>query len=178
PPLFLSELSRSHFVFKSKSGARERERHIFLCTISWWISEASTLFIKSTRTESAMIGFRERERSTREKRVSLTRASILLLWVMLVFALILILFFSINNETNHNNNKNHSIRLLRQQPQQQKQQRSFNKALLFHATPTKRTRTRTRTRTTRIDDQAGVPEKAFYDEEKRVIHTGPNPLHN
>jgi hypothetical protein len=78
----------------------------------------------------AMIGLREKDR-TREKRLSFAKASIFLLWVMFVFALIITLFFTINNETNNNNN---SIRLLRQQ----QQHRTFNKALLFHATPSRK----------------------------------------
>ncbi|RHN62115.1 hypothetical protein MtrunA17_Chr4g0043881 [Medicago truncatula] len=122
---------------------------------------------KSLQQKSAMIGLRERER-TRERRVSLARAGILLLWVMLVFALIVTLFFSINNETKNNNNNNHSnIRLLRQ--------RTFNKALLSHA-PSKQ-----RTRTTHHHDQARTTTNVgdpLYGDDKRLIHTGPNPLHN
>lgn len=112
----------------------------------------------STR-KSAMIGLRERER-TRERRVSLARAGILLLWVMLVFALIVTLFFSINNETKNNNNNHSNIRLLRQ--------RTFNKALLSHAPSKQRTRARS---TTNVGDP-------LYGDDKRLIHTGPNPLHN
>lgn len=154
---------------------QEWERETYLSVhnfmVDFWSFFFSRVRVTKSTTESAMIGFRERER-TREKRLSLTRASILLLWIFLVFALILTLFYSINNETNNNNNKNHSFRLLRQQ--QQQQQRSFNKALLFHAT----SKSRTRTRTTDLDDQAGPPEKSLYGNEKRLIHTGPNPLHN
>jgi len=120
---------------------------------------------KISTTKSAMIGLRERER-TRERRVSLARAGILLLWVMLVFALIVTLFFSINNETKNNNNHS-NIRLLRQ--------RTFNKALLSHA-PSKQ-----RTRTTHHHDQARTTTNVgdpLYGDDKRLIHTGPNPLHN
>ncbi|XP_045813457.1 uncharacterized protein LOC123907301 [Trifolium pratense] len=126
-----------------------------------------------------MIGLREKER-TREKRLSLAKASILLLWVMFVFALFITLFFSINKETN--DNKNHSIRFLKQQQQQRS---TFNKALLFHAASSrKRTRTRTTTTTTTHHHVQGgngnLPRKSstVYDDDKRLIHTGPNPLHN
>jgi len=121
---------------------------------------------KISTTKSAMIGLRERER-TRERRVSLARAGILLLWVMLVFALIVTLFFSINNETKDNNNNHSNIRLLRQ--------RTFNKVLLSHA-PSKQ-----RTRTTHHHDQARSTTNVgdpLYGDDKRLIHTGPNPLHN
>jgi hypothetical protein len=118
----------------------------------------------------AMIGLREKDR-TREKRLSFAKASIFLLWVMFVFALIITLFFTINNETNNNNNN--SIRLLRQQ---QQQHRTFNKALLFHATPSRK-----RTRTNHHQHVQGgyLPKKStIYVDDKRLIHTGPNPLHN
>jgi heme/copper-type cytochrome/quinol oxidase subunit 3 len=125
---------------------------------------------KSTKktTESAMIVLREKDR-TREKRLSFAKASIFLLWVMFVFALFITLFFTINNETNNNNN---SIRLLRQQ----QQHRTFNKALLFHATPSRK-----RTRTNHHQHVQGgyLPKKStIYVDDKRLIHTGPNPLHN
>lgn len=150
---------------------RERERDIYFCAQFHGgflkLLNLSMCVTKSLQQKSAMIGLRERER-TRERRVSLARAGILLLWVMLVFALIVTLFFSINNETKNNNNNNHSnIRLLRQ--------RTFNKALLSHA-PSKQ-----RTRTTHHHDQARTTTNVgdpLYGDDKRLIHTGPNPLHN
>jgi hypothetical protein len=115
----------------------------------------------------AMIGLREKDR-TREKRLSFAKASIFLLWAMFVFALFITLFFTINNETNNNNINHNSIRLLRQQ------HRTFN---MFHATPSRK---RARTRTNHQHVQGGyLPKKStIYVDDKRLIHTGPNPLHN
>ncbi|KAL5163135.1 hypothetical protein HKD37_07G020089 [Glycine soja] len=118
-----------------------------------------------------MIGFRERER-TRERRLSWARVAIFFLWVILVFSLIS-LFFSINNERRTRTRTSHSIPPKR---------RSFSRAL-FH-TPSRRTTTTTTKKTKLVvsskngDDRDPHHTTNLYGDEKRIIHTGPNPLHN
>ncbi|KAG5010840.1 hypothetical protein JHK87_019355 [Glycine soja] len=118
-----------------------------------------------------MIGFRERER-TRERRLSWARVAIFFLWVILVFSLIS-LFFSINNERRTRTRTSHSIPPKR---------RSFSRTL-FH-TPSRRTTTTTTKKTKLVvsskngDDRDPHHTTNLYGDEKRIIHTGPNPLHN
>ncbi|KAK7362543.1 hypothetical protein VNO77_04659 [Canavalia gladiata] len=112
-----------------------------------------------------MIGFRERER-TRERRLSWARVAIFFLWVILVISLIS-LFFSIDNESK----SNHSIRPPPPRPRLLKRP-SFNR-VLFH-TPS----TTTKTKLVNVNTKGDPEHSTLYGDDKRIIHTGPNPLHN
>ncbi|KAG4906319.1 hypothetical protein AAZX31_20G016400 [Glycine max] len=114
-----------------------------------------------------MIGFRERER-TRERRLSWARVAIFFLWVILVFSLIS-LFFSINNESK--TRTSHSIPPKR---------RSFSRALFQRSTTTTSTTQKTKlVVSSKNGDADHDPHTTtLYGDEKRIIHTGPNPLHN
>ncbi|TKY59016.1 CLAVATA3/ESR (CLE)-related protein 17 [Spatholobus suberectus] len=111
-----------------------------------------------------MIGFRERDR-TRERRLSWARVAIFFLWVILVFSLIS-LFFFMENESKT------STRPLPPRPRLLKR-RSFSRAL-FH-TPSSTTQ-----KTKVVSANNGDPHHTttLYGDDKRIIHTGPNPLHN
>nr|XP_007157755.1 hypothetical protein PHAVU_002G095900g [Phaseolus vulgaris]ESW29749.1 hypothetical protein PHAVU_002G095900g [Phaseolus vulgaris] len=104
-----------------------------------------------------MIGFRERER-TRERRLSWARLAIFFLWVILVFSLIS-LFFSMDKDC------------LR---------RSLTRTL-FH-TPSSSTSISSSS-SSYPQQKTKVVERdphhtTLYGDDKRIIHTGPNPLHN
>ncbi|CAL0313588.1 unnamed protein product [Lupinus luteus] len=122
-----------------------------------------------------MIGFRERERTREIRRLSWVKAAILFLWVILVFALIS-LFLSIHNETTSSKSRrNLTIKPPPPRPFSHREH-SFRKTL-FHASSSSSssiTTTQERVMSTDIGDQ----NDTLYGDEKRLIHTGPNPLHN
>lgn len=141
----------------------------FLCTFMvplLWVFW-KLLCVSDTSTATAMIGFRERER-TRERRLSWARVAIFFLWVILVFSLIS-LFFSINNESK--TRTSHSIPPKR---------RSFSRALFQRSTTTTSTTQKTKlVVSSKNGDADHDPHTTtLYGDEKRIIHTGPNPLHN
>ncbi|KAE9597300.1 hypothetical protein Lalb_Chr16g0385091 [Lupinus albus] len=119
-----------------------------------------------------MIGFRERERTRENRRLSWVKAAIFFLWVILVFALIS-LFLSIHNEsTSRKCRRNLTIKPPSPKPFPQREH-SFRKTF-FHASSSSITTTQERVMSTDISDQ----NDPLYGDEKRLIHTGPNPLHN
>nr|BAV14870.1 CLAVATA3/ESR-related 42 [Lotus japonicus] len=111
-----------------------------------------------------MIGFsfsREKERTSSRSsetitRLSLARAAIFSLWVMLVFALISLLF-SINNHDQIQTTHSTPRRVLNKK-------HSFS-TTLFHPPSSS-------------SAQNIAENTALYGDDKRIIHTGPNPLHN
>ncbi|BAT74896.1 hypothetical protein LR48_Vigan02g165800 [Vigna angularis] len=122
-----------------------------------------------------MIGFRERER-TRERRLSWARLAIFVLWVILVFSLIS-LFFSMDKESKTTTTSSTPIprtsHLLKQ--------RSFSRTL-FH-TPSSSSSSSSSSRSYYTQQKSKVVEHDphrtnIYGDDKRIIHTGPNPLHN
>ncbi|KAI4313771.1 hypothetical protein L6164_026726 [Bauhinia variegata] len=108
-----------------------------------------------------MIGFRERER-----RVFGARAAIFFLWVILVSAIIS-LVLSIHNEST-SSNSNSSSRSYSIRPQRRER-------ALFHApsSPLSTTHAQVLAR-----NGAKSDADTLYGDNKRIIHTGPNPLHN
>ncbi|KAL2344732.1 hypothetical protein Fmac_006017 [Flemingia macrophylla] len=110
-----------------------------------------------------MIGFREQRERTKERRLSWARLAILFLWLILVFSL-LSLFFSMDKET--------KTTMPPKRP-------SFTRAL-FHtpSSTTKRSRLVLGVATATTSATAVTATTKFYGDDKRIIHTGPNPLHN
>ncbi|KAK7400746.1 hypothetical protein VNO78_12043 [Psophocarpus tetragonolobus] len=171
--------TKNSLVLVPHSLLRVKETSFF-CALSWWPCGCSeALYLSDTSTATAMIGFRERER-TRERRLSWTRVAIFILWVILVFSLIS-LFFSMDNETKTTT----TTTTTRSLPPKQ---RGFSQAL-FH-TPSRSRRSTTHQhhqQKTKLlvvstngghDDNHDPHHTTLYGDEKRIIHTGPNPLHN
>ena len=131
-------------------------------------------FYRQDLQKTAMIGLRERER-TKERRLCGAKATIFFLWVILVFALIS-LFLSIHNESSSSSNSSsgsrRSSQLIRPPtPPPRRERRSFSRSL-FHAPSRTIAATQPKFVATNSDPDT------FYEDDKRVIHTGPNPLHN
>ncbi|CAL0312165.1 unnamed protein product [Lupinus luteus] len=119
-----------------------------------------------------MIGFRERERTRENRRLSWAKPANFFLWVILVFALIN-LFLSIHNESSYSSSRRNLT--IKPPPPLPHREHSFRKAL-FHSSSSKISSTATQARfvSTNIVD----PNNTLYGDDKRIIHTGPNPLHN
>lgn len=147
-------------------------RRQLFCALSWWPCGCSEVCVSDTSTATAMIGFRERER-TRERRLSWARVAIFFLWVILVFSLIS-LFFSMDNQSSTTKTittttTTHSIRPFPPLPKRH----SLTRALFHTPSTTTTTTTTSTTQKTKLD-----PHHTTYGDDKRLIHTGPNPLHN
>ncbi|WVZ24417.1 hypothetical protein V8G54_002961, partial [Vigna mungo] len=134
-----------------------------------------SLCVSDTSTATAMIGFRERER-TRERRLSWARLAIFVLWVILVFSLIS-LFFSMDKESKTTTTS--STPTPRTRTTHLLKQRSFSR-ILFH-TPSSSSSSSSRSyypqQKSKVVERDPHPTN-IYGDDKRIIHTGPNPLHN
>ena len=142
-----------------------------------------SLRVSDTSTATAMIGFRERER-TRERRLSWARLAIFVLWVILVFSLIS-LFFSMDKEskttTTSSTTTTTTSATTRTRTTHVLKQRSFSRTL-FH-TPSRSSSSSSSSRSYHTQQKTKVVERDphrtnIYGDDKRIIHTGPNPLHN
>jgi len=158
-------------------------RHLFLCTFMvalWVFWSCYTLCVSDTSTATAMIGFRERER-TRERRLSWARLAIFFLWVILVFSLIS-LFFSMDKESKTTRTTSTTTTRTRTRTSHLLKRRSFTRTL-FH-TPSRSATTSTGTSSSSYTHQKpkvvelDPHHTTLYGDDKRIIHTGPNPLHN
>ncbi|XLS89972.1 hypothetical protein HN51_065980 [Arachis hypogaea] len=135
-----------------------------------------------------MIVFRDREKTRRFS--SPSRVAIFFFWVILVFSLVTF-FLSIHNESaaavaavqNRSRNRSrsrsrHSIKpspppSLPPQLQGSLRDHSFSR-VLFHAPLSSFTTTVMKIKNGYSQQHSSV----VYEDDKRIIHTGPNPLHN
>ncbi|KAI4357635.1 hypothetical protein L6164_001572 [Bauhinia variegata] len=113
-----------------------------------------------------MIGFRERL----QRRVFGARAAVFFLWVILVFALT-ILVLSIQNERS-SGSSGYSIRL-------QRRERVLISRALFHAPSSSSALSASYAdQVVGTNGENADAADTLYGDDKRTIHTGPNPLHN
>ncbi|KAE9613644.1 hypothetical protein Lal_00015946 [Lupinus albus] len=122
-----------------------------------------------------MIGYRERERTRENRRLSWAKPANFFLWVILVFALIS-LFLSIHNESIYSSSRrNLTIKPPTPLPHREN---SFRKTL-FHSSSTSSSKiSTTATQARFVSTNIVDPNNTLYGDDKRIIHTGPNPLHN
>ncbi|CAL0331290.1 unnamed protein product [Lupinus luteus] len=117
--------------------------------------------------------FKERERTREIRRLYWAKAAIFFFWVLLVFALIS-LFLSIHNEKSNSSISRRNL-TIKPRPTLPQREHSFRKTL-FHASPSSSTTTTTQARF--VSTNNGGQNNTLYGDDKRIIHTGPNPLHN
>ncbi|KAK7368247.1 hypothetical protein VNO80_10271 [Phaseolus coccineus] len=121
-----------------------------------------------------MIGFRERER-TRERRLSWARLAIFFLWVILVFSLIS-LFFSMDKESKTTRTTSTTTSRTRTRTNHLLKGRSLTRTL-FHSPSSSSSSSSYPQQKTKVVER-DPHHTTLYGDDKRIIHTGPNPLHN